>query len=84
MGGGEDAKTTAPQTTTQMLNEELKDPRLNGIALWMPIKLVDCLPAKLMVVNLVNFITPNLTSSEMHIFFLNLFTFTSYFSHKVT
>ena len=83
-GGGEDAKTTAPQTTTQTLSEELKDPRLNGIALWMPTKLVDCLPAKLMVVNLVNFIKPNLTSSEMHIFFLNLFTFTSYFSHKVT
>ena len=73
--GGEDAKT---------LNEELKDPRLNGIALWIPAKLVDCLPAKLMVVNLVNFITPNLTSSEMCVFFLNPFTFTSYFSHKVT
>ena len=83
-GRGEDAKTTTSQTTTQTLSEELKDPRLNGIALWMPTKLVDCLPAKLMVVNLVNFIKPNLTSSEMHIFFLNLFTFTSYFSHKVT
>lgn len=80
----EDAKTTTSQTTTQTLNEKLKDPRLNGIALWMPAKLVDCLLTKLMLVNLVNFIKPNLTSSEMHIFFLNLFTFTSYFSHKVT
>ena len=82
--GGEDAKTTAPQTTTRTLNEELKDPRLNGIALWMPAKLVDCLLTKLMLVNLVNFIKPNLTSSEMRVSFLNLFTFTSYFSRKVT
>ena len=81
---GEDAKTTAPQTTTQTLNEELKDPRLHGIALWMPAKLVDYLLTKLMLVNLVNFIKPNLTSSEMRVFFLNLFTFTSYFSRKVT
>ena len=26
MGGGEDAKTTATQTATQTLNEELEDP----------------------------------------------------------
>ena len=26
MGGGEDTKTTAPQTATQTLNEELEDP----------------------------------------------------------
>ena len=83
-GGGEDAKTTAPQTTTQTLSEELKDPRLNGIALWMPAKLMDCLLTKLMLVNLVNFIKPNLTSSEKRVFFLNLFTFIPYFSRKVT
>ena len=29
---------------------------------WMPAKLVDCLPSRLMLVNLVNFIEPNLTS----------------------
>ena len=84
MEDGKDAKTTAPQTTTQMLNEELKDPRLNGIALSMPANLMDCLLTKLMLVNLVNFIKPNLTNSEMRVFFLNLFTFTSYFSRKVT
>ena len=83
-GMGGDAKTTAPQTSTQTLNEEFKDPRLHGIALWMPAKLVDYLLTKLMLVNLVNFIKPNLTSSEMRVFFLNLFTFTSYFSRKVT
>ena len=83
-GRGEDAKTATSQTTTQTLSEELKDPRLNGIALWMPAKLVDCLLTKLMFVNLVNFIKTNLTCSEMRVFFLNLFTFTSYFSHKVT
>ena len=82
--GGEDAKTTTPQTTTQTLNEELNDPGLNGIALWMPAKLVDCLLTELMLVNLVNFIKPNLTGSEMRVFFLNLSTFTSYFSRKVT
>lgn len=82
--GGKMLKTTAPQTTTQTLNEELNDPRLNGIALWMPSKLVDCLLTELMLVNLVNFIKPNLTSSEMCVFFLNLSTFTSYFSRKVT
>ena len=83
-GGGEDAKTTAPQTTTQTLNEELKDPRLNGIALWMPAKLTYCLPTKLMLVNLVNFIKPNLTISEKCVFFLKPFSFISYFSRKVT
>ena len=83
-GRGEDAKTATSQTTTQTLSEELKDPRLNGIALWMPAKLMDCLLTKLMLVNLVNFIKPNLTSSEKRVFFLNLFTFIPYFSRKVT
>ena len=60
MGGGEDAEWTAPQTTAQTLNKELKDlssvqgyhlpcePALSyGIDHWMPVKLVGCLTAKL-------------------------------------
>lgn len=66
------------------MKNSTEDRRLNGIALWMPAKPVDCLPAKLMVVNLVNFIKPNLTSSEKCVFSLNPFTFISYFSCKVT
>ena len=59
MGGGEDAKWTAPQTTAQTRNEELPDPskctklsrtmwaRTHGIDRWMLAKLVGRLTAKL-------------------------------------
>ena len=55
MGGGEDAKWTAPRTITQTLNEELTDPssvqsypvRTYGIDRWMSIKLLGRLTAKL-------------------------------------
>ena len=59
MGGGEDAKWTAPQTTAQTLDEQLADPShvqklpqtmwacTYGIDHWMPATLAGRLTAKL-------------------------------------
>ena len=77
-GRGEDAKRTAPQTTAQTLNEELKDPSsiqsylvpcvpaLTGLTAG---KLANRLTAKLEVVNLVHFTFNHIChlSSEPHI-----------------
>ena len=75
MGGGEDAKWTAPQTTAQMLDEELADPSrvqsyhkpcepaLMGLTPGCPLRLWAAWPLNLWTANLVDRLTAKLLNS---------------------